>query len=105
MDANKLFEMAMGAGNGWRVVEGEMDVQGRRARSGSGFTLMMEAMIVLMRQQMPVAEVARHLGVHDTQLWRVLTYHVERKHRPGGTGRGSNACWSMRPVSSGDTAR
>lgn len=26
MDANKLFEMALGAGNGWRVVKSEMDV-------------------------------------------------------------------------------
>jgi transposase len=142
MDANKLFEMALGVGNGWRVVKSEMNVPGRQlrlwldfaagsqfacpkcgewcgvhdttekswrhlnfwqhqtelhgrcprvkceehgvlqaevpwARAGSGFTLMMEAMIVLMCQQMPVAEVARMLGVHDTQLWRVLTYHVE----------------------------
>jgi transposase len=143
MDANKLFEMALGVGNGWRVVKSEMNVPGRQlqlwldfaagsqfacpqcgewcgvhdtaekswrhlnfwqhqtelharcprvkceehgvlqaelpwARAGSGFTLMMEAMIVLLCQQMPVAEVARMLGVHDTQLWRVLTYHVER---------------------------
>lgn len=142
MDANKLFGMALGVGNGWRVVKSEMDVAGRQlqlwldfaagsqfacprcgewcgvhdtaekswrhlnfwqhqtelharcprvkceehgvlqaevpwARAGSGFTLMMEAMIVLMCQQMPVAEAARMLGVHDTQLWRVLTYHVE----------------------------
>jgi hypothetical protein len=27
---------------------------------------------------MLVAEVARMLGVHDAQLWRALTYHVER---------------------------
>jgi len=26
MDANKLFEMALGAGKGWRVVKSEMDV-------------------------------------------------------------------------------
>jgi transposase len=39
---------------------------------------MMEAMVVLLCQQMPVAEAARMLGVHDTQLWRVLTYHVEQ---------------------------
>lgn len=143
MDANKLFEMALGVGNGWRVVKSEMNVKGRQlqlwldfaagsqfscprceercgvhdtaekswrhlnfwqhqtelharcprvkceehgvlqaevpwARAGSGFTLMMEAMVVLLCQQMPVAEAARMLGVHDTQLWRVLTYHVEQ---------------------------
>ena len=30
MDANKLFEMALGMGNGWRVVKSEMDVAGRQ---------------------------------------------------------------------------
>ena len=30
MEANKLFEMALGAGNGWRVVKREMNVAGRQ---------------------------------------------------------------------------
>ena len=29
VDANKLFEMALGVGNGWQVVKSEMDVEGR----------------------------------------------------------------------------
>jgi hypothetical protein len=33
---------------------------------GSGFNLMMEAMIVLMCQQTPVAEAAQMIAVHDT---------------------------------------
>lgn len=42
-DANKLFEKALGVGNGWRVVNSEMDVKGRKLRlwldfaSGSHF--------------------------------------------------------------------
>ena len=30
MNANKLFEMALGVGNGWRVSKSEMDVAGRQ---------------------------------------------------------------------------
>ena len=30
MDGNKLYEMALVLGNGWRMVKSEMDVAGRR---------------------------------------------------------------------------
>jgi len=46
------------------------------ARPGSGFTLLMEAAILRLAQQMPVVQIARLLGVHDTQLWRVILHHV-----------------------------
>ena len=145
MDANKLFEMALGLGSGWKVVNSEMDVAGRQlklwldfaagsqfacpscgeycpvhdtvekqwrhldfwqhettliarvprtkceedgvllaevpwARPGSGFTLMMEAMILLLCQQMPVLAAARHLGESDHRLWRVLDHYVSAAH-------------------------
>lgn len=51
------------------------------ARNGSGFTLMMEAMILLLCQQMPVSDAARHLGEHDTRLWRVLDHYVSEAHK------------------------
>ncbi len=47
------------------------------AGAGSGFTLMMEAFIMLLCQRMPVAEAAEVLGEHDTRLWRVVCRHVE----------------------------
>lgn len=50
------------------------------ARAGSGFTLMMEAMILLLCQQMPVAAAARHLGENDKRLWRVLDHYVTKAH-------------------------
>jgi transposase len=37
---------------------------------------MMEAVIVLMCQQMPVEDVARMIGEQDTRLWRVLSAHA-----------------------------
>ena len=146
MNANTLFEMALGLGSGWKVVNSEMDVAGRQltlwldfeagsqfacpscgeycpvhdtvekkwrhlnfwqhettliarvprtkceedgvllaavpwARNGSGFTLMMEAMILLLCQQMPVSDAAGHLGEHDTRLWRVLDHYVSEAHK------------------------
>lgn len=51
------------------------------AREGSGFTLMMEAMILLLAQKMPIADVARLLGECDTRLWRVVIHYVEKAQR------------------------
>lgn len=48
------------------------------ARAGSGFTLMFEALVMLLCQQMPVADVAELLGEEDTRLWRVVCAHVEQ---------------------------
>ena len=50
------------------------------ARTDSGFTLMMEAMVMLLCQQMPVQAVADHLGETDTRLWRVLDHYVTKAH-------------------------
>ena len=50
------------------------------ARTGSGFTLMMEAMILLLCQQMPVTAASAHLGETDQRLWRVLDHYVTKAH-------------------------
>jgi len=51
------------------------------ARAGSGFTLMMEAMMVLLvRHGMPVARAARTVCEQAHRLWRVLFHHVDRAH-------------------------
>ena len=146
MDANRLFERALGLGNGWKVIKSQMDVEQRRlelwldfevgaqfacpqcqqwcpvhdtvekkwrhldfwqhrtelqarvprikceadgvlqaevpwARPGSGFTLMMEAMILLLCQEMTVSAAANHLRENDTRLWRVLDHYVMAAHR------------------------
>jgi transposase len=47
------------------------------ARPGSGFTLMFEAMAMLLCSQMPVADAAELLGEQDTRLWRMLCALVE----------------------------
>lgn len=47
------------------------------ARSGSGFTLMFEAVVLMLARSMTMNEAARLLGEHDTRLWRVVHYYVE----------------------------
>jgi transposase len=47
------------------------------ARKSSGFTLLMDSLIVLMAQHMPVKTVADLIGEHDTRIWRVLGHYVQ----------------------------
>jgi transposase len=46
------------------------------ARKGSGFSLLMDSLIVLMAQYMPVKSVADLIGEYDTRIWRVLEHYV-----------------------------
>jgi transposase len=48
------------------------------ARAGSGFTLMFEALVMLLCQQAAVSEVAQLLDEQDTRLWRILCAYVEQ---------------------------
>jgi transposase len=47
------------------------------ARKGSGFTLMFEAMVMVLVREMTVNAVARLVGEYDTRIWRVLRHHVK----------------------------
>jgi len=46
------------------------------AREGSGFSLLMEALIVTLIKAMPVRQVAQLLAVSDQRLWRILDHYV-----------------------------
>jgi len=46
------------------------------ARKGSGFSLLMDSLIVLMAQHMAVKSVADLIGEYDTRIWRVLEHYV-----------------------------
>lgn len=46
------------------------------ARSGSGFTLLFEALIMTLTREMPVKALSRMIGEHDTRIWRVVQYYV-----------------------------
>jgi len=51
------------------------------ARPGSGFTLLFEAMAVMLAKAMPVAQVAQMLGVGDGRLWRCLTQIIAQARK------------------------
>ncbi len=52
------------------------------ARSGSGFTLLYEAMVVeLARNGLTVASIARIVGEHDTKIWRLLEHYVDEARK------------------------
>jgi transposase len=46
------------------------------AREGSHFTLLFEALIMTLVQEMPVLTAARMVGETDPLLWRVIDHHV-----------------------------
>lgn len=47
------------------------------ARPGSGFTMLLEAMIVTLAREMAVGQVGRRLGLTDKRLWRTLVRVVD----------------------------
>lgn len=56
---------------------GVAQIQVPWARAGSGFTLLMEAMMVFLTSTgMTVAEAAEAVGEYPQRLWRVLHHHV-----------------------------
>src|ERR1035437_4043360 len=46
------------------------------ARAGSGFTLMFEALLMVLVREMPVAATGRIMGEHGNRIWRVLNHYV-----------------------------
>jgi transposase len=46
------------------------------ARSGSGFTLLFESLIMAFVREMPVKIAAALLGEHDTRIWRVMDHYI-----------------------------
>jgi transposase len=50
------------------------------ASAGSGFTLLFEAFVVLLAEQMPVAAIARLVQEEDTRLWRLISRLVQAAH-------------------------
>lgn len=51
------------------------------ARPGSGFSLLFEALIMMLAPDMPVAAIARLLGEHDTRIWRIIGHYVDEARK------------------------
>jgi transposase len=56
---------------------GVKQVQVPWARTGSGFTLLFEALVMALVREMPVKAAAALLSEHDTRIWRVLDHYVQ----------------------------
>lgn len=50
------------------------------ARPGSGFTLLFEALALLLATEMSMSAAAEYLDEHDTRLWRAVGHHVAAAH-------------------------
>jgi len=64
----------------WCGKDGVHQVAVPWAREGSGFTLMMEALMMVLSAERPVDAMAEVLQEHDTRLWRVVRHYVEQAH-------------------------
>ena len=50
------------------------------ASAESGFTLLFEAMVMLLAAEMPISDVAQMMGEQDTRLWRLIRRLVDKAH-------------------------
>ena len=49
------------------------------SRPGSGFTMLMEAMILFLAKEMTVMAVAKTIRERDTRIWRVLEHYISEE--------------------------
>ena len=60
------------------------------ARRSAGFTLLMDSMILLLAQNVPVNAVAKIIDEHDTRIWRVLSYYIPESRSKEDHSQGHN---------------
>ena len=58
--------------------DGVKQIQVPWARERSGFTLLFEAMVRALADEMPICSIADMVGVHDTRIWRIIAYYVNK---------------------------
>jgi transposase len=68
------------------------------ARPGSGFTLLYEALIMILAREMPVKALSRFLGEHDTRIWRVIQHYVT-------AARAKELYWDVQSLGIDETSR
>jgi transposase len=51
------------------------------ARPESGFTLLFEALVMMLAREMPVKALSKIVKEHDTRLWRILNHYVEEARK------------------------
>jgi transposase len=49
-------------------------------RQQSGFTMLFEAFIMALAKEMPISKIGELVGEHDSRIWRVVRFHVNRAY-------------------------
>jgi transposase len=49
-------------------------------REQSGFTMLFEAFVMALAKEMPISRIGELVGEHDTRIWRIVRFHVNRAH-------------------------
>jgi transposase len=47
-------------------------------REHSGFTMLFEAFVMALAREMPISRIGGLVGEHDTRIWRIVRFHVDR---------------------------
>jgi len=68
------------------------------ARSGSGFTLLFEALLMLLARDIPIKALVRLVDEQDTRIWRVIQHYVHEARR-------RESCEEVTRVGMDETAR
>ena len=50
------------------------------SRTQSGFTLLFEAFVLALAKEMPISQIGKLVGEHDTRIWRIVKIHVKRAY-------------------------
>jgi transposase len=50
------------------------------SRAHSGFTMRFEACVMALAKEMPISRIGELVGEHDTRMWRIVRYHVDKAH-------------------------
>ncbi len=58
--------------------DGVKQIQVPWARERSGFTLLFEALVMALADEMPIRAIAGMVGVHDTRIWRIIEHYVNK---------------------------
>ena len=55
-----------------------LQVEVRWARAGSGFTVLFEALVLVLAKERPVHAIGRLMDVGANRIWRILHFHIDR---------------------------
>jgi len=50
-------------------------------RKQSGFTILFEAFVMALAKEMPISQIGKLVGEHDTKIWRIVRGHVTRAYK------------------------